>query len=205
MVRTLAYRIFLVGIIVILTVVGIFVGLQISKNKSEQEAINVVNNNGNTDVEKENEGNEQVDIYTPTISKTYDIELVYEDYYSLCKETVINKNVVYGITLEELKEKEKEKQEKLGEIYEISEESNTKLVYKRTINKYCPNHFKVLVNNEESMVVIYQLEDKKNSNKYQQIEIYKETLREELLNELKDGIEVNSKKELNLIIEDIES
>ena len=36
------------------------------------------------------------------------------------------------------------------------------------------------------------------------MEIYKNTLRNELIEKLRDGIKVDSKKELNLIIEDIE-
>ena len=36
------------------------------------------------------------------------------------------------------------------------------------------------------------------------MKIYKDTLRNELIEKLRDGIKVDSKKELNLIIEDIE-
>lgn len=202
MVKVYAYRIFLVSLVIVLTIVGIFVGLQISKNKSINEAVDVLNNQDDATEVKEND--DKVNIYEPVIAKTYDIELVYEDYYTLCRESVINKNVVYGVTLSDLKEREKEKQERLKEKYEIVEENNSKLVYKRKIDKYCPNHFDIVLNESEDKVVIYSLEDKNTKTLYQEMEIYKDTLRNELIEKLRDGIKVDSKKELNLIIEDIE-
>lgn len=197
MVRTFWYRVFLIGLVVVLTVIGIFIGVQLVKNKSDEEKNNTIYN--------ENDIEEKVDIYTPVISKkSYDIELIYEDYYTICDESIINKNIVYGTTLDELKQREEEKQKKLNEKYDIVEESNEKLIYKRKINKYCPNHFKVAINDREDRVIVYNKEDKVLSTIYQEIEIYRNTLREELIEELKKGIDVNSKKELDLIIEDIE-
>ena len=197
MVRTFWYRVFLIGFLVVLTVIGIFIGVQLVKNKSEEEKNNTIYN--------ENDIEEKVDIYTPVISKkSYDIELIYEDYYTICKESIINKNIVYGTTLDELKQREEEKQNKLNEKYDIVEQNNEKLVYKRKIDKYCPNHFKVAINDKQDRVIVYNKEDKVLSTIYQEIEIYKNTLREELKEELKNGIDVDSKKELELIIEDIE-
>ena len=115
------------------------------------------------------------------------------------------KIIIQYVTLDELKKREEEKQKKLNEKYEIVEQSNEKLVYKRSIDKYCPNHFKVKINGEEDKVVIYSLEDDDIITVYKEIEVYKDTLREELVDELKQGIAVDSKKELNLLIEDIES
>lgn len=204
MMRTFIYRASIVMLCVILTILGIYIGLQIFENNIKEESVNVINN---SEKQEDEESDEQVEIYnnTPVISKTYDIELVYEDYYELCKESIINKNVIYGVTLDELKKSEIEKQEKLGEKYEIVEESNERLVFKRTINKYCPNHFVLTLNNEQNEVVIYSVEDNEMTTLYKTIEVYKNTLREELLKELENGIEVNSVKELKLIIEDIES
>lgn len=204
MMRTFIYRASIVMLCVILTILGIYIGLQIFENNIKEESVNVINNSEKQEDEK---SDEQVEIYnnTPVISKTYDIELVYEDYYELCKESIINKNVIYGVTLDELKKSEIEKQEKLGEKYEIIEESNERLVFKRTINKYCPNHFVLTLNNEQNEVVIYSVEDNEMTTLYKTIEVYKNTLREELVEELENGIKVDSVKELKLIIEDIES
>ena len=141
----------------------------------------------------------------PVVTKTYDIELIYEDYYELCKESIINKNIIYGVTLDELKKSEIEKQEKLGEEYEIVEENNERLVFKKTIKKYCQNHFMITLSDKQNEVVIYSVEDDDIKSVYKTIDIYKNTLRDELVEELENGIEVDSVKELNLIIEDIES
>lgn len=204
MMRTFIYRASIVMLCVILTILGIYIGLQIFENNIKEDTVNVINN---SEKQEDENTDEQVEIYnnTPVISKTYDIELVYEDYYELCKESIINKNIIYGVTLDELKKSEIEKQEKLGEKYEIVEESNERLVFKRTINKYCPNHFILTLNNEQNEVVIYSVEDNEMTTLYKTIEVYKNTLREELVEELENGIEVNSVKELKLIIEDIES
>lgn len=198
MVRSFWYRFFLIALIIVLTIVGIFIGIQIVKNQPTDKEENNINN--------EKDIKDEVNIYTPVISKkSYDIELIYEDYYSICNESIISKNIVYNTTLDELKEEELKKQNKLNEKYDIVEENNERLVYKRNIDKYCPNHFKIGINNLENKVLIYNKEDETISTIYQEIEIYKNTLREELKEELKNGIDVDSKKELNLIIEDIES
>ena len=199
MMRTFLYRASIVMLCVILAVLGIYIGLQIFENNMKQDAVDVVNNSENKEQEKE------VEIYMPVVTKTYDIELIYEDYYELCKESIINKNIIYGVTLDELKKSEIEKQEKRGEESEIVEENNERLVFKKTIKKYCPNHFMLTLSNEQNEVVIYSVEDDDIKSVYKTIDIYKNTLRDELVEELENGIEVDSVKELNLIIEDIES
>lgn len=198
MMRTFLYRASIVMLCVILAVLGIYIGLQIFENNMKQEAVDVVNNS-------ENKEEKEVEIYMPVVTKTYDIELIYEDYYELCKESIINKNIIYGVTLDELKKSEIEKQEKLGEEYEIVEENNERLAFKKTIKKYCPNHFMLTLSDKENEVVIYSVEDDDIKSVYKTIDIYKNTLRDELIEELENGIEVDSVKELNLIIEDIES
>ena len=199
MVKTIIYRASIIILCIILAIFGIYIGLQIFNSNIKNETIDVVNN------EEKIEEDEEVKPYVETISKEHDIELIYEDYYSICKDSIINKTVVYSTTLEELKKKELEKQEKLGQKYEIVEENDEKLVFKRTINKYCGAHYKVMLDEKNNEVVIYSLEDKDLYSVYNTVNVYTNTLKDELVDELKEGIEVNSNEELEFIIEDLES
>lgn len=58
---------------------------------------------------------------------------------------------------------------------------------------------------EDGAVVIYNRIDKENLEVYKKLNIAEELIREELKERLKEGIDVDSKEELNLIVEDIES
>ena len=102
-----------------------------------------------------------------------------------------------------LKEGESNNQKENGNIYELIEESNEKVVYTRQIEQNCPNHFFIKV--EDNKIVIYNIVDESAMVVYKKLEVDIETLNPEMLEELNEGISVDSKEELNLIIEDIES
>ena len=72
-------------------------------------------------------------------TKTYDIEVVYEDDYSGCGESVTNSKMEYGTTIDEVKEKEKKYQEENGLNYNVKAEGTNRIIYARTDglnNKY---------------------------------------------------------------------
>ena len=140
---------------------------------------------------------------TPVITKTYDIEVIYKDEYIKCGHVIENKNIIYGTTIEKVKDEENNKQKDNGNIYEIEEESDEKIVYSRKIEQNCPNHFLVKLENDE--IVISNIVDESATMVYKKIKVDSEILNPEMLEELNQGIKANSKEELNLIIEDIES
>lgn len=195
------YRILLVCVTVILLSVGLYIGLQISKNDT---ALNDDTKDITTTdvISKENTQQDKntVDIYD---DKNATIELVYEDYYSLDDKVVTNSNVVYGISVNDLKKQENEKNEKAKNGYELVEQSTVKLRYRRTLNQYSPCHF--LVKLENGKVVIYNIVSDTVTTLYKTTDISESSLRPEVLEELNIGKRVDSKEALNELMEDIET
>ena len=186
------FSFFAISGIVLLLVLGVYIGFKYTRNdKNVEDETGIAEDS----IEK--------DETTPVSTKTYDIEVVYKDEYTKCGHTIQNKNMVYGTTLENLKEEENKKQKENGIIYEVEEESNEQLVYSRKVEQNCPNHF--LVKIENNNIVIYNIIDEAAISVYKKLEVDINTLNPEMLEELNEGIKVDSKEDLNLIIEDIES
>lgn len=189
------YRIMVFSVCVILLMFGIVIGFNIENKDNNNYSEEVINKNNELD---------EVSIYTDSKSgKKYDIELVYEDHYTLCNHNITNTETVYATTLNSLKKQEIEKQKKEDKEYNIKEENNYRLVFYREVNQNCPNHFKVKM--EEGVVVIYNIISETVETVYKKIDISQDLIRPEMLEELNTGMVVNSKEELNLIIEDLES
>lgn len=193
------YKIFVAILLFFLIVFGIFVGLSISYNTSvSNDLSSYTPNEMKEDLENMYENNTEA-----VITKTYDIELVYIDNYTLCNEKIERSDTIFSTTLDELKKQEKLKQQKDKNEYKIKEESNERLVYERTLNQNCPNHFFIVI--EEQKINVYNILTNEIKEFYQTIDISEALIRKELVEELTKGITANSKEELNLIIEDIES
>lgn len=189
------YRILVISMFVILLMFGIYIGFNMENKKKPNDLAKTVLNN-----EKE----ERVSIYADNdINTKYDIELVYEDEYTLCNHKIENSEVIYSTTLEELKEQEIAKQKEDNKEYDIMEESKNRLVFYRRLDQNCPNHFNIKL--EDGVVVIYNVVSDTVSTVYQKIDVPQELISPEMMEELNIGIKANSKEELNLIIEDLES
>lgn len=199
----LKYKIMFFSGIFLLFVVGVFVGFKANDIfHADEEVIQTASNQEDNPV-----NSSKVDIYdeqtTPTISKKYDIELVYEDCYTTCDDTITKKEIIYNTSLEELKEKEAEKQDKEGKVYKIKEESNEKLVYSRNIPQNCPNHFRAVLEDDE--IIIYNVVNEGVETVYRKISTEDKLLRDDMKEELEEGLTLDSLEELNLLIEDLES
>lgn len=193
------YKLFVAMLLLILVVFGLFVGFSVSYNSTvSNDLSSYTPSQMEEDLEQISQNN------TETVStKTYDIEVIYIDNYTLCNEKVETNNIVYSTTLEDLKNEELEKQQNENKVYEIKEESNERLIFERTLNQNCPNHFFVIL--EDKSINVYNVITKEKIELYQTIDVSEELIRAELQEELTKGILVDSKEELNLIIEDIES
>lgn len=193
------YKVLFVIGIILLFMLGIFLGIKANDFFGKEKEI----------VPPEQQEQKNVTIYEegentlPTSTKKYDIEVVYEDNYILCEETITSKNLVYDSTMEEVKKQEEAKQEKEGKVYRIKEETNDKIIYTRKLKQNCPNHFKVIL--EKENIVVYNVVDEEVKNVYRKIDISDRLIREEMKKELEKGIAVDSFEELNLLIEDLES
>ncbi len=137
-------------------------------------------------------------------TKTYDVTVIYEDYYTVCKEYVRKSSINYGTTLDEVKEKEKKYQEENGLVYEILSESDDKIVYSRNIKENCPNHFKIV--SESGKIVVYSIQGENKKTVFMTLDnINVDHLRDEIKEKVESGTYINSKEELNKFIEDLES
>lgn len=137
-------------------------------------------------------------------TKTYDIEIIYEDYYLTCGESITTSKMEYGTTMDEVKEKEKKYQEEKGLVYSIKAEGTNRIIYSRTLNGNCPNHFLVILENDK--INVYSIQSEDNKTVYMTIDnVNVDYLREELKEKIEKGTYINSKEELNLFIEDLES
>lgn len=190
--KRMFFSFFAIAGVILLLILGVFVGFKYTRNdKNVEDKTSIAEDS----IEK--------DETTPVITKTYDIEVVYKDEYTKCGHIIQNKDMVYGTTLENLKEEENKKQKEKGIIYEVEEESNEQVIYTRKVDQNCPNHF--LVKIENNNIVIYNIIDEAAMSVYKKLEVDINTLNPEMLEELNEGIKVDSKEDLNLIIEDIES
>ncbi len=189
------YRLLIISVFFILLILGVYLGFKFSSNqeaKENNQSEQVVNNNDNED---------DIDIYEEVSTKTYDIKVTYEDYYSLCGHTIKNEETIYNTTVDKVKSDILSKDE--NKNYEVSEETNETLTLKRTLDRNCPNHFEVRY--ENGSIIIDTIVDETIKTRYKTIDIPQELIRPEMLEELNNGIRVDSKEELNLLIEDIES
>lgn len=195
------YRIFVLSVFVILLGIGSIVGYKLSTNNPDM--VDYTSNSKNNEYDKDAINIYEDDEVESVSTKTCDIEVVYIDYYTLCNESITTNETLYGVKLDELKSKEIEKQKRENNLYEIVEENNERIVFKKTFDTYCPNHFKIILEGEK--INIYNKINDENYEMYKTLDIPVETLRQEVVNELTGGILVESKEELNMIIEDIES
>ena len=137
-------------------------------------------------------------------TKTIDVKVTYVDYYTICKEEEKTSKVIYGTTIDSVKDLEKEYQEKNGLSYDIDEVTEDSITYKRIINGNCPNHFKVIY--EEDRLNVYTV---KGENKFELLmsidDLNLDIIREELKVKIMRGTYINSKPELNRFIEDLQT
>lgn len=137
-------------------------------------------------------------------TQTYDVEVIYQDYYTVCAENVTKNKIVYGTTMDKVKEDEKLYQEENGLVYSIKGESAERIIYTRELKENCPNHFLVILEDEKIKVYSVQGEDKRTL--FTTIEnVNINNLRDELKTKIERGTSLNSKDELNKFIEDLES
>lgn len=186
--------------LVVLLFVGIGVGYikTVSLDSLNIDNTSVVEFANNYDLVTNNE------LLITASTKTYDITVVYEDNYTVCNESVVTSKVEYGTTMDKVKEEEKNYQEEKGLVYTIKTETEDKIVYSRSINENCPNHFKVIL--EDDKINVYSIQGENKSTLFMTVkDVNINNLRKELKEMVQKGTYINSKEELNRFIEDLES
>ncbi len=192
---------------VIIVLVGIWTAIIISNNESKsnniQEIVQEKISNEEIldectdeyeEIEKEEmmQTNAEEEKVSPNCSFTKKI------YYDKCGHTVSNylelpKDLV-NLTKEEVKEK--------YQGYQIEEFDSNKIVLFKQVNDECGEHY--IIKDNEGKVTIYKILEDGSESLIEETDIYTEYLTETDKNNMKNGIVINGKQELNQLIEDFE-
>lgn len=189
------YRILVATVMVLLLVIGIYIGIDSANNEKESKMIASVSNQ-NVTVKP------YIEEYKDTVSEedlVIDVSVVYTDVYPDCGHTIEQEETHESTTVNKIKQKIDEKD--LG--YRLVGTDDGILIYQKVNVGRCRNHYKVVL--EEDRVKIYRIGISGEYEPYQETEITVETIREGIKEQLIKGIEVDELEELILLIEDIES
>ena len=187
------YKILFGIYLVIFFVVGIYIGVEISKEEQDKDVIASVDNKKvNISVEPYEEEEKQDE---PLI----DVMVKYTDVYPDCGHTIDSEENYENTTIEDMKQEIEQRD--LG--YRLIGIEDGILIYQKVHSGKCLNHYKVIF--EEGTVKIYRNNLEGEYEYYQDTEITIETIREGIREKLKEGIIVDDIEELLLLIEDIES
>lgn len=119
-------------------------------------------------------------------------------YYKKC-EHLIEKSQNIEQNLVNLTEEQLRKQLPEWEIQKFTPEQ---IVLYKELDDFCNEHYKLKI--ENGYIRIYELDEQNNEKLLKSTEISSEYLTKDDLEELKNGVEIYTKKELNKTIEDFE-
>lgn len=119
-------------------------------------------------------------------------------YYTKCGHTVSNylelpKDIV-NLTKEQVANKYQD--------YSIQEFASNKIVLFKQVDDNCGEHY--LVKDNEGKVTVYKILEDGSQSLFEETDIYTEYLTDEDKENMKEGISINGKQELNQLIEDFE-
>ena len=191
----------IITIVIIGIILGFFTGVylyRINQVENErfaevnQEEINNILNNNNEEILNIIKTNTEEEKVSPNCN------LILKIYYNKCEHLIEKKEViedaVVNMTEQDLREKFYE--------WEIQKFTPTEIVLYKEINEFCDEHY--LLKDKDGYIVIYKLDENNNSELFQTTEISTEYLAEKDLENIKQGIRIYTKKELNKILEDFE-
>ncbi|MEG1142268.1 MAG: hypothetical protein RSE41_07475, partial [Clostridia bacterium] len=166
------YRKYLIYFTCILFVIGAYIGFKYGAK--------------DTKVYIEENKVETIDPVEVLAKENPDIEVTYITYYTKCKHEVIEKNTEFGSNIEDLILKNKE--------YTVKDRTATTLTLIKNIDTNCSNHFKLTLT--DGNVVIYNVISDTVCTLYKNTLISENRIRDELKEELRNGVIVNSTEEL---------
>lgn len=193
--RTL-YRILVICVFVLLMTIGIYLGtLYISDTEAKDNTVDVVSED---DVEPYVESSNPEVKNEEATDENRNFTVTYVDIYSECG----HRKERYESYINEDKEKIKEKIEKEN-IYSLAGEEDGILIFERVYKGMCTDHYKLKIENEK--VVVYKINESGTYEIYQILEVDIDTIREDIKEQLKQGVTLDSLDELFVFLEDIES
>ena len=181
------YKILFGVSLILFFVVGIYIGVGISKEEEQKDVIASTNKKVDISVEPYEE------------ETLIDVVIKYTDVYPDCGHTIDSEEKYENTTIDNMKCEVDERD--LG--YRLIGIEDGILIYQKVHTGKCLNHYKVIF--EDGTVKIYRNNIEGEYEYYQDTEITIETIREGIREKLKEGIIVDELEELLLLIEDIES
>lgn len=189
------YRILVFLVLVLLMLVGVYIGIDATNKEREQSLIASVSNEKITVKPYE-------EIVEETVSEDdliIDVAIVYTDVYPDCGHTIEQEEKHSNTSVNKVKEEVENKD--LG--YRLIGSENGILIYQKVNIGKCRNHYKVVL--EDNRVNVYRIGITGEFEPYQETEITVDTIRDGIKEQLIEGIEVDELEELLLLMEDIES
>ena len=189
------YRVLVFLVLVLLMLVGIYIGIDATNKEMDQSIIASVSNEKIT-VKPYEEVTEETVLEDDLI---IDVSIVYTDVYPDCGHTIEQEEKHSNTSVNKMKNEIENKD--LG--YRLIGSEDGILIYQKVNIGKCRNHYKVIL--EDNMVKVYRIGISGEFEFYQETEITLDTIREGIKEQLIEGIEVDEIEELLLLMEDIES
>lgn len=188
------YRVLVATVFVLLMVVGIYIGVEMTDNGIQDAEEDVIVSN--TDSIKIYDEEATVEETEQTL---VDVDVKFTDVYPDCGHNIESEEHQQDTTKIQVKKEIEDKD--LG--YKLVGEQDGILLYQKVHTGKCMNHYKVMLEND--LVTIYRMSKTGEFELYQTTEITSNMLREGIKEQLEVGIEVDDIEELFLLMEDIES
>jgi len=188
------YRILVATTFILLMVLGIYIGTEITDKSNKTKEKNVVVSN--TSSIKIYDEEAVIEEEKETLGT---VDVKYVDIYPDCGHNIESKEHQEKTTKEMLKKEIEDKD--LG--YRLIGEQEGILIYQKVHVGKCMNHYMVKLEND--IVVIYRMNENGEFAPYQTTEITSQMLRSGISEQLQEGIIVDDIEELFLLMEDIES
>lgn len=188
------YRILIVCLMVLFMIAGMYIGTRyIAKTEANPDVQDVVNKD-NVKVYSEEESKEEEEEESDA-----ELTVTYVDIYSECG----HRKERQALHVRGNKEKIEESEDKSGSGYELMAEEDGILVFERVVEASCTDHYKLAIVGDK--VCVYKINEKGKYELYQTLEVELDTIREDLVEQLKNGVVLDSLEELFVFLEDIES
>ena len=184
--------------IILIILLGVFMGLRIYGDKEQHNSL-LIDNKNNVIVPEENIEISSLEVASKEEEKTTPNTLIiYKTYYTKCKHYVqeykdIDASLV-NFSKTELNEKCKK--------WDIEKFSSKEIEMSKEEEGFCNQHYKIKL--ENNVIVIYNIDENGLETKYEQTGITTEYLTREDILKLTSGIYVYGKENLTSTIEDYE-
>lgn len=192
------YQLFVIVFMLVLLTGGILIGLSASREEetqiSKEELIEEI---------VEEVKSKEIEVYKEEYEESQDVEIVYVDIYNECNHSSEKRSNEYGVSFEEIKERELKKIENEESGYKLVKGEDGILMFEKEHECKCQNHYMLKLEND--IVIIFRYTEEGEYEIYQKTDIHKDILRPDLIYRLEEGIEAETAQELYMFLEELES